>query len=156
MSTTSTLVDLTSESNKIVIDAVATANRRAVAYYKGLWNIVSRPFPSKDLKDNVGEGFERAEQIVDLTIQEMEADSKLAIEFAEKALAQATKAREEAVNVAREYAKTGVSTLKSALESTESTLKTALENTETRLEDFSKRLEDVSTIAPAPKKAKSA
>lgn len=131
MSTTSTLVDLTSETNKIVIDAVAAANRRNIAYAKSVWAIVARPFPSKDLKENVGETFERMEQVVDLTINGLEEGSKATIELAEKALHQATKAREEATAAAREIAKSGVSTLKKALETTE-----------TRLEDLSKRLDE--------------
>jgi hypothetical protein len=125
---TSPLVNLTSETNKIILDAIATNNRRSVAYAKGVWGIVSRPYPGKDLKVNVGETFERVESVVDLTLGELETTSKSSIELAEAVMAQAAKAREESLHAARAMAKTGVTTIKHALQTTEERLDTLSKN----------------------------
>jgi hypothetical protein len=139
---TSPLVNLTSETNKIILDAIAANNRRSVAYAKGVWGVVSRPYPGKDLKVNVGETFERVEHIVDLTLGELETTSKSSIELAEELMQQAAKAREESLAAARTMAKTGVATIKHVLETTEE-----------RLAGLAERLEESLDKADAQKAA---
>jgi len=140
---TSTLVDLTSETNKIIMEAITANYRRQLAYSKNVWGIVSRPYAGNDLKVNVTETIERAEKVVDLTMADLETSTKTTIELAEKVASQASKAREESLEVARAYAKNGVKTIKHALETTEE-----------RLDTLSKRLEvAVDEVVAAPKKA---
>ncbi len=125
MSTTaSSLVDLTSETNKIIMDAITANYRRQLAYSKNIWGIVSRPYAGNDLKVNVGETIGRMENVVDLTMADLETTTKSTIELTEKVLSQATKARDESINVARTYAKSGVASMKHALETTEERLDT--------------------------------
>jgi len=141
--TASTLVELSSETNKIIMEAITANYRRQLAYSKNVWGIVSTPYPGKDLKVNVTETMERAEKIVDLTMADLETSTKSTIELAEKVASQASKAREESLEVARTYAKNGVKTIKHALETTEE-----------RLDTLSKRLEvAVDEVVAAPKKA---
>jgi len=141
--TASTLVELSSETNKIIMEAITANYRRQLAYSKNVWGIVSRPYAGNDLKVNVTETMERAEKIVDLTMADLETSTKSTIELAEKVASQASKAREESLEVARTYAKNGVKTIKHALETTEE-----------RLDTLSKRLEDaVDEVVAAPKKA---
>jgi len=144
MSTTaSSLVDLTSETNKIIMDAITTNYRRQLAYSKNIWGIVSRPYAGNDLKVNVGETIGRMENVVDLTMADLETTTKSTIELTEKVLSQATKARDESINVARTYAKSGVASIKHALETTEE-----------RLDTLSKRLEvSLDHVVDASKKA---
>jgi hypothetical protein len=141
--TASTLVELSSETNKIIMEAITANYRRQLAYSKNVWGIVSTPYPGKDLKVNVTETMERAEKIVDLTMADLETSTKSTIELAEKVASQASKAREDSLEVARAYAKNGVKTIKHALETTEE-----------RLDTLSKRLEvAVDEVVSAPKKA---
>ena len=142
MSTTaSSLVDLTSETNKIIIDAIAANYRRQLAYSKNVWGIVSRPYAGNDLKVNVAETIGRMENVVDLTMADLETTTKSTIELTEKVLGQATKVRDESLDVARTYAKNGVQTIKAALETTEE-----------RLDTLTKRLEVAADEAVAATK----
>ena len=148
MSTTTTsLVDLTTETNKIVMEAITANYRRQLAYSKSVWGIVSSPYAGNDLKINVNETIERVEKVVDLTMADLETSAKSTIELAEAVMGQATKVREESLDVARTYAKNGVKTIKAALETTEE-----------RLDTLTKRLEDsldevVTTATATAKKA---
>jgi hypothetical protein len=141
--TATSLVDLASETNKIIMEAITANYRRQLAYSKNVWGIVARPYAGNDLKVNVTESIERAEKVVDLTMADLETSTKSTIELADKVIAQANKAREESLEVARTYAKNGVKTIKHALETTEE-----------RLDTLSKRLEvSLDEVVAAPKKA---
>lgn len=122
MPASNALVDFTTETNKIIIDAIAANNRRQVAYAKSVWDVIATPLPGQDLKTNVSETIERVEKVVDLTMADLETTSKSTIELAEKIAAQGTKARTESLAAARTLAKTGVATIKQALETTEERL----------------------------------
>jgi hypothetical protein len=141
--TASSLVDLTSETNKIIMEAITANYRRQLAYSKNVWGIISLPYAGNDLKVNVTETIERVEKVVDLTMADVETSTKSTIELADKVISQAAKAREESLAVARTYAKNGVKTIKHALETTEE-----------RLDTLTKRLEDsIDDVVAAPKKA---
>jgi sulfite reductase beta subunit-like hemoprotein len=140
---TSTLIDLSKETSKFILDAIAENNRRSVAYAKNVWGVVARPYAGNDLKINISDTIERVEKIVDLAMSDFEVTSKATIDLVEKVASQAEKAREESLQVARSYAKTGVTTMKHALETTEE-----------RLETLAKRLEE--TVAEVNVTAKKA
>ncbi len=146
MSTSNALLDLTIETNKIIVDAIVANNRRQIAYAKSVWGVVAVPFPGNDLKVNVDETIERVEKVADLTMSDLETTAKSTIELAEKIAGQGVKAREESLVAAREFAKTSVSTIKHALETAEE-----------RLEHISKRLEEAGEglVAEAKKVAAS-
>ncbi len=93
--TATSLVDLASETNKIIMEAITANYRRQLAYSKNVWGIVARPYAGNDLKVNVTESIERAEKVVDLTMADLETSTKSTIELADKVIAQANKAREE-------------------------------------------------------------
>ena len=101
---TTALMNLATETNKIIIDAIAANNRRQVAYAKSVWGVIATPLPGNDLSANVSETIERAETVVDLTLSDLETTSTSAMELAERIAAQAAKAREESLVVARAFA----------------------------------------------------
>jgi len=115
MSQTASYADITSETSKIVVDAIASSNERALNYAKSLWEIVSRPLAS-DQQYNVRDGFERADQIVTMTVKELEASIKKSAEFAEKIIGQGTKLQEQSIETLRSLAGSGLSNAKSVVE----------------------------------------
>jgi hypothetical protein len=139
MPTTATnLAELTSETNKIIMEAITANYRRQLAYSKNVWGILARPYAGNDLKVNVTETIERVEKVVDLSMADFETSTKSTIELADKVISQAAKAREESLAVARTYAKNGVESIKNALETTEERLDTLSKRLEVSLDDVVK------------------
>ena len=82
--TTSSYVALASQTYGLFVDAAASANQRALGYWKSLYEIASRPYASTAVENAVRENFDRANQVVSLTINELQANGAKSAEFTEK------------------------------------------------------------------------
>ncbi len=98
---TNSYVELSSQAYGLFVDACASANERALGYWKSLWEIASRPSTSTAVETNVRENFDRANQIVGLTISELQAGGAKAAEFAEKFVAHNAKVQDTASHAFR-------------------------------------------------------
>src|SRR5580700_9695390 len=65
---TPSYVELSSQAYGMFVEAYAAANQRALAYMKSLYEIASKPYPTTGPEAFVSERFDRAHQIVDLTV----------------------------------------------------------------------------------------
>jgi len=62
--TTPSYVELSSQAYALFVNAFADYNQRSLAYYRSLWEIVSRPYASTAVETTVRENFDRANQVV--------------------------------------------------------------------------------------------
>jgi hypothetical protein len=104
-------VELSSQTYNLFVDAFATANKRALEYTKSVWEIVSRPYASTAVETAVRENFDRANQIVSLTIAEMQTNGQQAAEFNEKLVAHGAKVQESLVHAMKGVAETSISNM---------------------------------------------
>jgi hypothetical protein len=109
--TTSSYVELSSQAYTLFVDAFASANQRALDYSKSIWEIVSRPYASTAIETAARENFDRANQIVSLTIGELQATGQKNAEFAEKLVSHGAKVQESYVHAMRGLVDTGVSNI---------------------------------------------
>jgi uncharacterized protein YnzC (UPF0291/DUF896 family) len=131
--------ELSTEAYTLFVDAFAAANQRALDYSKSLWQILSRPYSSSAIEAAIRENLDRTNQIVSLTIDELQLNSQKAAEFAEKLAAQTTKLQETYVQSLRGVVDTGVSNLKYIKDVAEK-----------QLDDAAKRIEDLQPHEAAP------
>jgi hypothetical protein len=132
---TQSYVELSSQTYGLVVDAYAAANQRALGYAKSLYEIVSRPY-SGALENGVREGFERANQIVELTVGEFQTAGQKNAELAEKVAAHAAKWQDTWSQAIRGMLKVGISNM--------SYVKDAAE---TSFDGFTKRVEELQSRA---------
>jgi len=71
--TTAGYVDLSNKTYALFVEAYASANRRALEYAKSAWDILARPYNSTAVETTVRENFDRANQLVTLTVTELSA-----------------------------------------------------------------------------------
>jgi hypothetical protein len=133
---TPSYVELSSQAYGMFVEAYAAANQRALAYMKSLYEIASKPYPTTGPEAFVSERFDRAHQIVDLTVNEMQTTGQKNVEFAEKLFAHTAKVQESATQALRGVMQTSVANL--------SYVKDA---TETSFDGFAKRVEDLQSRA---------
>jgi hypothetical protein len=131
---TASYVELSNQAYALVVDAFATANQRVLAYTKSVWEISSRPYASTALETTVRENFDRTNQIVALTISELQTTGNNAAEFAEKAFAHSAKLQETLVQSTRGLVDTGISNMNYAKD-------TAAKS----FDDITKRMDEVQT-----------
>lgn len=122
--------ELASETTNMVVEAMASANERALNYAKSVWEIVSRPIVAGPQEPTVREGFDRADAIVSLTVKELETSVRKGAEFAEKMLAHNAKLQHHSIESLRTF--TG---------STLSNVKQVVETAGERLDEFAKNVE---------------
>lgn len=130
--TTTSYVELGSQAYKIAADAIASANYRLLDYWKSVWDISSRPYSSTAIDVTVRENFDRAQQILNLTVEELQAQEKNAQDLAEKVVAQGAKLQDSTISAFRGVLNTSISNLNYVKEST----------TE-RLEELKRRLSEL-------------
>jgi hypothetical protein len=129
---TSSYVELSSQAYTLFVDAFASANQRALDYSKSVWQIVSRPYASNAIETAMRENADRTNQIVSLTIGELQTNGQKTAEFAEKLVAHGAKVQESYVHAMRGLVDTGVSNMKYAKDVATQ-----------QYEDATKRLEDM-------------
>ncbi len=136
---TPSYVDLSRQTYSLFVEAFATANQRYLGYMKSLYEIASRPYASSTVETTVREGFERAHQIVDLTVNEMQTSGHKSTELAEKVAAHGAMLQDSWTQGLRGALKTGISNI--------SYVKDAAE---TSFDGFAKRVEEMQTRTKAP------
>jgi len=129
---TTSYVELSSQAYALFVDAFATANKRVLDYTKSVWEISSRPYASTALETTVRENFDRTNQIVALTISELQTTGQKAAEFAEKAFAHGAKLQETMVQTTRGMIDTGISNINYAKDTTAKSF-----------DDITKRMDEV-------------
>jgi hypothetical protein len=129
--TSPSYVELSSQAYSLLVDAYAAASRRQLDYAKSLYEIVSRPYASTAVEQTVRENFDRASQIISLSIAELQNSGQKTAEFSEKWVNHSLKVQDSAFEAARGLVKTGVSNLEFVKESTNA-----------QLDTFTKRVEE--------------
>jgi capsule polysaccharide export protein KpsE/RkpR len=135
---TSSYVELGSQAYSVAADAIASANYRLLDYWKSVWDITSKPYTSTAIDATVRENFDRANAILNLTVEELQAQEKKAQELAEKVVEQGAKLQDSTISAFRGVLNTSISNLNYVKDST----------TE-RLEELKKRLGEVRPGAPS-------
>ncbi len=125
--------ELSSEYYALYVDAFATANRRGLDYFKSLYEIASRPYASSAVEQTVRENFDRLNQVISLTIAELQNSGQKAVELNDKLTKQNVKLQESAIEALRGLTKTGLSNLEYVKETADA-----------QLENFTKGVTDVS------------
>jgi len=123
-------VELTNEVYALFVDAYGSAGKRALNYWKSVWEIASRPYTPVTIDSVVRTNFERANQLTSLTVDELRSAGRESAEVAEKLLAEGTKAQD-----------TSLESLRGLLDTYASNLNYVKENASAQLDDFSKRLD---------------
>ena len=137
--TTSSYVELSDQAYSLFVDAIADYNQRTLAYSRSLWDIMSRPYASTAVETTVRENFDRVNQVVSLTVNELSSNGAKGAEFTEKLTQHAAKLQDAAVDAYRGLISTGISNVNFVKE-------TAAQ----QFEDITKRLDDVQSRATAP------
>ena len=70
--TTNSYVELANQAYSLFVDAVASSNQRALEYGKSVFEITSRPYASSAIDSTVRENFDRANEIVSLSVTELQ------------------------------------------------------------------------------------
>ena len=130
--TTPSYMELSTQAFSLWTDAIAAANQRTLDYYKSLFQIATRPYTSTALETAARENFDRANQIVSLTVDELETEMRKSAEFAQKLVEHNAKVQDSYVNAMRGLVDTGMSNLNFVRESAER-----------QVDELSKRAEDV-------------
>ncbi|MFY9779651.1 MAG: hypothetical protein WAJ85_03950 [Candidatus Baltobacteraceae bacterium] len=138
---TTSYLELGTEAYSTAADALASANHRLLNYWKSVWDITSRPYASTAIESTVRENFDRANEILTLTVDEVKAQEAQAKDLAEKVVVQGAKLQDSTIAAFR-----GV------LDQSISNLNQVKDTTNQRLEDLKKRLGEVT--APASRAAK--
>jgi hypothetical protein len=136
---TSSYVELSSQAYGLFVDAFADYNQRTLAYYRSMWDIVSRPYASTAVETTVRENFDRANQAVALTVNELSTNGAKTAEFAEKMTRHAAKLQDAAAEAFRGVVTTGISNMNYVKETTAQ-----------QFDEIAKRLDDVQSRATAP------
>jgi hypothetical protein len=128
--TTSSYAELTTKSYSLFVDAIASANQRALDFTKQVWEISTRPYETNTIESALRENLERTNEIVTLSIAELQTNGKKTAELAEKLVEHAAKLQETYTASLKGIVETGVSNL------------TYVKDTATsQFEDFAKRVE---------------
>ena len=114
--TTTGYIDLATQGYGLFVDALSAVNQSALGYTKSLYDIVSKPYTSTAVETTVRENFDRAEQLVSLTVGKLQNDGKLRADFAEKTATYLSKVQESSLVGLRGLWKTGVSNITYARE----------------------------------------
>jgi hypothetical protein len=138
---TTSYVELASQTYSLYIDAIASANQRLLDYYKSVWEISSRPYASTAVEAAVRENFDRANEIVSLTVTELQNNGQKTAEFAQKLFAQNAKLQDSAIAAVKGLVNTSVSNVNFVKDTVSQ-----------QFNDLTKRLEDVQTVVTSSSK----
>lgn len=136
----SNYVELSTQAYSLFTDAFASANQRALEYYKSLYQIATRPYASTAVESAARENLDRANQIMSVTVDELQTSGQKTADFAQKLVAHGAKVQETYVATLRGLANAGVSNMNFVRETAER-----------QVDDFAKRVDDIRTTATASK-----
>lgn len=106
---TASYFELSTQSYTLLVDALAAANKRALDYTKSVWEITSRPYASTAVETTVRENFDRVNQIVALTVSELQANGQATAELGQKFAAHGAKVQQSVVDATKGLVETGLS-----------------------------------------------
>lgn len=109
--TTPSYVELSTQAYTLFVDAFASANQRALDYSKSLYEIASRPYASTAVETAARENFDRANQMVSVTVDQLQTSGQKSAEFAQQLVAQGAKIQESYVATMRGLVNTGISNM---------------------------------------------
>lgn len=128
--------ELNAEAYALAIDAFASSNRRALDYFKSMFEIVSRPYNSTAVEAAVRENLDRANQVVSLTVSELQAAAQHNSELLEKTAKFAAKLQETVTAANQGIMKTVVSNMNYVRETADA-----------QADEFAKRVEKLQPIS---------
>lgn len=108
---TASYVELSSQTYTLFVDALSSYNKRSLEYAKSVWEIASRPYASTAVETTVRENFDRANQLISLTINEMQTTGQKSAEFGEKLVGHSAKVQESLVSSMKGLVETGISNI---------------------------------------------
>ncbi len=106
---TENYIELSSQTYELIVDALATAARSRLDFWKSVFEIAARPYASTALEPVVRENFERAGELSNLTVGELRSRGQRTAEFSEKFLNQVGKLQDAALETFRDSLKSYVS-----------------------------------------------
>lgn len=115
---TANYVELSGQAYGLVVDAFASINRSRLAYWKSVWEIVSKPYASTAIESAVRENFDRANQLANLTVGELRTRGQISADFSEKFLTQIEKLQDAGLEAFRDSLRTYASSVKKLQEAT--------------------------------------
>ena len=128
-------VELSNQAYSTAVGAMVAANRRLLQYWKSVWEIESRPFTSALPESTIRESFERASQVLKLTVDELHAQRQESARFTEQLSSQAAKVKESSLAALSHVLDTAIADLN------------CVKNTTTRsCDELKKRLEDIEKL----------
>jgi hypothetical protein len=133
---TASYVEQASHIYSLFVDAYASANQRGLEYAKSLWAISSKPYSTSDVQVAVQEGFDRANQVVSLSVAQLQTNGQKSAEFAEKLVADLAKLQESYTQSLKGLVDTGISNINYVKDTATA-----------QFEDFTKRVEDIQKTA---------
>jgi hypothetical protein len=137
--TTADYVELTNEVYALLVDAFGSADTRVLNYWKSVWDITSRPYSPATIDSIVRTNLERANQLTNLTVDELRSAGSESAEFAEKLLAKGAKVQDTVLGRFRGMIDTYASNLNYVKETTTA----QLDGLSRRVEDLDKRTASV-------------
>ncbi len=104
-------VELSSTLFSTLVEAYGAANQRMLAYGKSVYEIASRPYTSTAVDAALRENFDRVNQIVELTVAEVQANGTHSTELSEALLQQGGAFQETFVEAGKTMARMGESNM---------------------------------------------
>jgi len=133
---TSSYVELASQTYSLFVDAYVSANQRALDYAKHVVEIGTRPYASSTVDAALRENVERSNEVVTLSIAELQAGGQRTAELVEKLASQAAKLQDSYMQGVKGLVDIGVSNLNYVKETAT-----------TQFEGMAKRMDDVKKTA---------
>jgi len=115
---------LTADIYTTYVEAFAAANQRMLGFAKSTFEIVTRPYSSSAVEIAWRENLDRAHQLVDLTVGELQHAGTHAAQVAESLTSHSAALQEQTMATAQGLVRTGVSNLTYVKETTDKTLET--------------------------------
>ncbi len=129
-------LERTNKAYYVVVDAIAWSNYRFLDYWKRVWEINARPHASTAVEAYLRENLDRAQEVLQLTIDELTAQAQKSVELSEKLSSQSSPVQRAALTAYR-----------GLLETSLSNLNVVKETTSKQLEEVAKGLDELKSRA---------
>jgi hypothetical protein len=129
---TKSYVDLASQTYAVLVDAYAQAQQRYLAFGKSVFDVMTRPYSSTAVETTYRENFDRANQIVELAVLELQHAGTTTAKLGQTLVSQNALWQEKTMETARGLMKTAISNLNYVKDTTDK-----------QFEGFAKRVEEM-------------
>jgi hypothetical protein len=129
---TKSYFDLASQTYGVAVDAFAQAQQRYLGYGKSVLEVMTRPYASTAMETTYRENFDRANQVVELTVTELQQAGTSAAKLGQTLVSQSALWQEKTMESARGLMKTVISNLNYVKDTTDK-----------QFEGFAKRVEEM-------------